>query len=264
MQVRIRGVVLRTVRCGDSELIADLFTESHGRMSFVASVGRGRRAAPKGFAFWRPLNMVEFETELRPSRRLARARDVRVYHNYADLPYHPLKAMIGQFAAEFLCCALRGEAADAALYRYVEYSLRWLDAARAAFGNFHLVLMMRLTKFVGIYPNLERDELSAAVLGGRRGRAGSGSRPASADRLYFDLQAGTFRADCPLHTHYLPPEEARLMPLMFRMDYANMHLFRLSRASRRRIVEVLNAYYSLHLPSFPELRSLGVLREVLD
>jgi DNA repair protein RecO (recombination protein O) len=43
-----------------------------------------------------------------------------------------------------------------------------------------------------------------------------------------------------------------------------MHLFRLSRSERNRILELLLTYYRLHLPAFPELRSLSVLRELFN
>lgn len=45
------------------------------------------------------------------------------------------------------------------------------------------------------------------------------------------------------------------------MNYPTMHLFRLSRRERQRILQVLNTYYRLHVPQFPELKSLEVLQE---
>jgi DNA repair protein RecO (recombination protein O) len=58
------------------------------------------------------------------------------------------------------------------------------------------------------------------------------------------------------------PQEASRIHLLMRMDYATMHLFRLSRADRNRILEILILYYRLHIPQFPELRSLPVLHEL--
>jgi DNA repair protein RecO (recombination protein O) len=47
-----------------------------------------------------------------------------------------------------------------------------------------------------------------------------------------------------------------------RMDFPTMHLFRLSHTERNRIVDVLLHYYRLHIPQFPELKSLSVLQEL--
>ena len=58
--------------------------------------------------------------------------------------------------------------------------------------------------------------------------------------------------------------EASFVPLLLRMDFGTMHLFRFSREQRTRLLEGLNDYYRLHVPHFPELRSMSILREVLS
>ena len=74
MLERIRGIVLRTVKVGDTSLVVDLFTEQHGRMSFVAHVSSSGRRRSSGAAFWRPLSMVEFDTDLHGQGHLPHVR----------------------------------------------------------------------------------------------------------------------------------------------------------------------------------------------
>ena len=83
-------------------------------------------------------------------------------------------------------------------------------------------------------------------------------------QLYFDLLAGTYCDRQPSHAHFLRNEEARVLPVLFRMNYPTMHLFRLSRRERQRILHVLNEYYRLHVPGFPELKSLEILQELFS
>ena len=52
------------------------------------------------------------------------------------------------------------------------------------------------------------------------------------------------------------------MQLMMRMDYPTMHLFRMSHQERNRLLEVSLTYYRLHLPDFPEMKSVSVLQEL--
>ena len=157
MQETLRGIVLRTVRYGDTSLIVDLFTESHGRMSFMASTLRAKRSV-RSVSFWQPLSMVEFSAELLPNGgKLPRPSDVRTYYNYIDLPFSPIKSTLALFLAEFLSAALREEKENTPLYRYIESSLQWLDLADspASIANFHLAFLMHLSRFIGIYPNLD-------------------------------------------------------------------------------------------------------------
>lgn len=116
----------------------------------------------------------------------------------------------------------------------------WLDSCSEGFSNFHLVFTMRLTRFLGFYPNLE-DNVEGA---------------------YFDMRAGCFTLLTPLHRDFLKPQDASLIGLMMRMDFSNMHLFKLSRNERNSLLDVIMHYYRLHLPDFQELKSLSVLREL--
>lgn len=256
MQENIRGIVLRTVKYGDTSLIVDLFTESHGRCSFMTSYSRGRRHSGSS-AFWSPLSMVEFQADMHSSTRLPRPKDVRLFYVYGDMPYSPLKSTISLFLAEFLSAALREEHANAPLFQYLQSSLLWLDhvalpGKSQAVANFHLVFLMHLSRFIGIYPNLEFDP------NGMEGKS-AGHIPSY---LFFDLLAGTYCMGRPPHPHFLSNDEARQLPLLFRMNYFNMHLFRFSQNQRRRCLEVLNTYYRLHVPLFPELKSIEVLHDV--
>ena len=65
-----------------------------------------------------------------------------------------------------------------------------------------------------------------------------------------------------MHTDFLQPADAARINTLMRMNYDSMHLFRMSHDDRNRIVDVLLHYYRLHVPNFPELRSLPVLKEL--
>lgn len=240
---KIRCIVLRTVKYGDNSIIVDTYTESRGRMSFMTPFARGRRTS-SGAAFWSQLSQLEFQADIRPQGKLSKPQDVRFYNNYLDLPFSPLKSSIAMFVGEFLCAALKGEGENVPLYKYIETSLQWLDMAdtksqASGIANFHLVFLMRLTRFLGIYPNLERNTLP-----------------------YFDLVAGEYCEHQPAHSHTLRYEEAHILPLLFRMSYSTMHVYLFNRQQRQRCLEVLLDYYRIHIPQFPQLKSLEVLAEL--
>jgi DNA repair protein RecO (recombination protein O) len=63
-----------------------------------------------------------------------------------------------------------------------------------------------------------------------------------------------------VHRDFLHPEEAQKVQLMMRMDFPTMHLFRMSHDDRNRLLEISIKYYRLHLPDFPEMKSIEVLQ----
>lgn len=239
MAEKTRGIVLRALKYDDSSLIVDVFTEQNGIVPFLIRLPRSRKVAIRS-VFFRPLTLLQLDYDFRPRSALQRLRDVQTDYVYTTLPYHPVKAAVALFLAEFLYRTLRRESANALLYAYLDYSLQWFDRCAGDFASFHLVFMTRLTRFLGFYPNVE---------GYKQGD-------------YFDLQNGCFTSVRPFHNACLDPEEASLVPLLMRMHYATMGKFALNRHHRNRYLEVLNSYYRLHIPDFPELKSQEVLRQV--
>jgi DNA repair protein RecO (recombination protein O) len=220
-------------------MIVDVFTRSQGRLSLIVSIPKSSRAKVRKQLF-QALTLLEAEIDIRPKAQLHKLKDVRLAVPFVSIPFDPNKLAITLFVSEFLYHSLRSEQCNEPLFDYISSSVEWLDGQTERFANFHLVFLMRLSRFLGFYPNLDDYK--------------------SGD--YFDLRESTFCALPPKHHDFLKPEEAGKLQLMMRMDYATMHLFRLSHLDRDRLLEVAVAYYRLHLPSFPELKSLAVLREL--
>ena len=239
MQTKTQAIVLHSLKYGETRLIVDMFTRSHGRLSFIVSLPK----SPKGKIrkqFFQPLSLLEIETDVRPRLQLQKLSDVRLLYPFSTIPFEPEKLAISLFVAEFLYYAMRGEQQNVPLFDYVTDSIQWLDGQEGRFANFHLVFLMRLSRFLGFYPNLD------------------GYMPGD----YFDLRESIFCAQPPVHCDFLQPAEAEIIQLMMRMDYPTMHLYRLSHHDRNRLLEVALTYYRLHLPDFPELKSLAVLQEL--
>ena len=102
--------------------------------------------------------------------------------------------------------------------------------------------MLQQVDDIGFFPNLE-DYREGAV---------------------FDMRSGEFADTAPLHRDYIEPTEAARIGVLMRMNYETMHLFRMSHDERNRCVELILAYYKLHVPNFPELKSLAVLQELFS
>lgn len=185
--------------------------------------------------------MVELVFDYRPSTSLQRIQELHIAHCYTSLPYDPVKETVALFLSEFLHNTLRSEVQNEDLYHYIIYSLQWFDAAHEGLANFHVAFLIRLTHYLGFWPNIKGRE----------------SLP------YFDLHDGVKTDTEPRHGSFLKGEEATVLHKLLRMNLRNMHKFRLNRHQRNRILDVLTTYYQLHVPEFRNLRSLAVLREVL-
>ena len=255
MLAKSEAIVLHSIKYGETKMIVDLFSRLHGRLSFIVSLPKSFRGKLKK-QYFQPLTLLSIEYDVRPQMQLQKLHDASILVPLSTLLYHPSKLSISLFLAEFLYHALRDEQQNEPLFDYVRSGIEWLDSRERDFANFHLVFLMHLSRFLGFYPNLE--SLTPTLLSKERE-----DRPQE-ERQYFDLRAATFCAAPPLHRDFLMPQEASVLRLMMRMDFANMHLFRLSRAQRNRCIEVALLFYRLHLPDFPDLKSLPVLQELWE
>lgn len=240
MLQKFHGVVLYVVKYIDKLNIVHIYTEQGGQMSFLIPASRRPRRPGVNAALFRPFSLLEFDADVRPKSSLHPVREARIWYSLDSLPYHPYKVGISIFLAEFLSHVLRGEGGNGALFSYLVASVRWLDACTRDFSNFHIVFLIRLSRFLGFYPNTEHYVPGA----------------------FFDMLNACFVTERPSHGRFLSAGESSHIAKLVRMNYETMHLFAMNRTERNRCLEVIVEYYRLHLPGLPDMKSLSVLREL--
>lgn len=241
MLSKTRGIVLHAIPYNDTYSIIYMYTEAFGRVSYLVSRSRGRRGAVSK-ALFMPLAVLEMEVDHQAKRELHRVKEARLCFPMNDLLFNPVKNAIALFLGEVLFRAVKEREPDAHLFRYLYESIHLLEYADAGIANFHLVFLLGLLRFMGIFPNVE----------------------AHREDSYFDLLNGEFVSRIPMHRHYLDPEETRIFACLLRISYENMSLYVFSRQDRIRIIRRIFEYYRLHLPEFPEIKSLEVMQGLFD
>ena len=239
MYVKTRAVVIHHFKYDDRKTIVELFTEESGMVSCLVALSRSRSTAVPRQLFM-PLTVIEADIVGKEGAQLMRIREARQALPLTSIPFDPYKTPVALFLAEFLRYALRREQHDEPLFLYIYNGIAELDACRRGAANFHLVFLWQLARYLGVSPDMQS-----------RGRL-------------FDLRGGVFTDAVPPHGDYLDGTAAQAMRSLSRMTYANMHLFRMNRQQRNSVLDTIVAYYRLHLPALPELKSLDVLRTLFE
>lgn len=235
------GIVLRTLKYSDTLMIADIYTRSHGRLSFLVPVSGGTRGRTKRVLF-QPLSMLSFTAAYRKGKSLSRISEVQPYMLYSTIQSDAVKSSIALYLSELLTYSLREEGGDEALFNFLDRSFFFFDNLESGYADFHLVFMVQLLRYLGIYPNIEGYD----------------------ERCYIDLLQGCVAKERPLHSDFLMPEDAIPFVHLLRTGYDSMHLLSLNRKLRGEFLAILVGYYRLHIPDFPNMKSLEVLRELFD
>lgn len=237
MELKTRAIVLRTVKYGENKLIIDFLTRDIGRETSVWKFSGDRRIKVARQLF-QPLAILDIDIVNSSTGQLSRIKEARLASVYSSLPFDEIKLSLAFFVAEFLTYATRDLHDDKDLYDFVEQSLLWLDASERGIANFHLMFMMRMSRFLGFFPDMTTYR----------------------EGCIFDLRDGRFSSELPSHGDVLMPDDAKKMHVLMRMNPSNLHFFKMTQKERNRIIDFSLKFYRLHIPQFGEMKSLGVLR----
>lgn len=221
-------------------MIAVIYTEVFGRRSFVINGARSKKSAVKAVAF-QPLYLLDLEVYFKEGRDIHRLKDVRISNPYSTIPFDIRKSSQVIFLAEVLYKCLKEEEPNPGLFNFIFNSLSYLDLTDHGISNFHVWFLFKLTQFLGIYPNNDNALISN----------------------FFDLQKARFVSHEPMHNQFTDKHVTILFSRLFAVDYASLEKLDYSQNDRRLVLEKLLEYYHIHFDNMGEIKSLGVLQEVL-
>lgn len=242
---KTKGIVLRTVKYGETSIITTVYTELFGVQSYI--VKGIRQAAKKSGSkaiFFQPaaiLDMVVYHNEL---KNLNFIKEYQWGYLYDHVLFDVVKNAVALYVVEMLQHCLKQPEANPELYYLAEDTLKQLDKGDATLtANLPLYFMLHL--------------------GGELGFRIQGTYSITTPVL--DLYDGQFAEDKPNHPHYLDGEQAQLTSQLLAMHFYNdLENFRLNRSQRRQLLHAYQQYMTLHIQDFGELKSLLVLQEVLS
>lgn len=241
--MKLSLVCLRVTRYSDSRAILTAYSREAGRVSLSFSCGQGRGAA-RLRALTMPLSLLEVETAERSDNR-----EILTLRSAAPLAATPLlfsdpsRSTQALFLAEVLCSVLRQGAPDAAMFDFIAGSVVSLDTLPDnAVPMFHLCFLSCLARIIGIEPDVSTY--------------GTGT-------VFFDIREGVWRKTAPPHSDFLSGNEAEGAYIIAGLDYARINHVLWGREQRRRALDLLLNYFSIHAAPLHALKSLDVLRSLV-
>lgn len=238
---KTRGIVLHTMPYNDKYSIIYMYTEQFGRVSYMVARSRGKRSTVSPSLFM-PLSVLEMEVEHKNNRDIHRIREAKSCFPVTELSCNPVKNVLALFLAEVLFRVVKETEPDTSLFNFLYQSIYLLENTEKGVANFHLVFLLGLLHYLGIFPNAESYHKGA----------------------YFDMLNAVFIDEVPMHKHFLNVEESKVFAGLLRISFDNMHAYAFSRTERVNIINRIIEYYRLHLPEFPEIRSIAVMQSLFD
>ena len=239
MQITTKAIVLSSIKYGESSLIVKAYTEKEGLQSYLLKGVLSSRKSKIKAAYFQPLTQLEIVASHKAKGSLEHIREVQVSYHYQSIYSDMAKNAIAIFLAEVLLKSIGEGEDDSGLFEFLEASFQWLDT-HDQISNFHLYFMIRLSKFLGFFPDISYS-----------------------DAIYFDLQAGQF-VDKPGLNPTLQGTILFHFKRLLGTKFDAIHKVKMAKTERQDLLQNLVMYFELHLHGFQKPRSLAILNEVFN
>ncbi|MBD0723780.1 DNA repair protein RecO [Flavobacterium sp. L1I52] len=235
MQIKTKAIVISALKYQEKSLIVKCFTLSHGLKSyFVRDAFSGRKTSQK-MAYFQPMSILEIEATHKNKGTLEHFKEIKIAAPFQSIHSDIFKSTIVLFLSEILHHSIHEEEKNETLFTFLETALHWLDN-HDEIANFHLILMLEMTKYLGFYPDTS-----------------------DSDMLFFEINEGIFTPFAGANA--LSEHETHLFKklLTLKLD-SNQKVFHV--IERQLLLKILIDYYAYHLDGFKRPKSLEVLKEV--
>ncbi len=241
MLIHTRGIVFRSLRYGETSVIADIFTEDKGLRGFIAGGVRTAKAR-MSYGLFQPMTVVDLVAYFRDDHdHLNRLKEMRAAEVFSAIPFDIRRGAVALFMAEICRKSIHPGEENPELFEFLLDNLRWLDTTTEPIANLHLHFLLHLSAFLGFQP---QDEPVGEV--------------------FFDLKEGVFSPVPPPHALYLEPAQAMPLLDLLHVPLEQCQKVSLTRPERKALLRGLLQFYQLHLPGFEEINTPEILEMVME
>jgi DNA repair protein RecO (recombination protein O) len=242
---KTKGIVLRAVKYGETSLVLTMFTELFGLQSYI--VNGVRTVSKKGSSksvFFQPSAILDLVVYHNEYKNLQRIKEYKWAHLYQHIFSDVRKNAVAVFMIELLTKCLKQPEPNPELFYFVEDALTHLDKATdTVTANFPLFFALHLAVFFGFRIH---DKFSE-------------------EKHFLDLEEGLFKAVAPNHQNYLDDKAAEVTSYILKTQQPNeLEDLKLNQEFRRLLLNSYEGYYRLHISDFGSLKTLPVLREMMN
>jgi DNA repair protein RecO (recombination protein O) len=236
-----RAITLNYLRYSETSIIAQVYTEKFGRVSFMVKGALRPRSRFKAVLF-EPFTLIEVEYNNKHSQSLKTPINIQLIGIQNNIRTDVRKSTLALFLSELVYKTVREEHADYALFEFLFQSIQLLDAIEKGTFAFHLWFIVQLSRLLGFGPMNNYSEALPV----------------------FDVKSAKFVSRSPYTQKYIDGQEAQKLSQLMDSGVSGFQNIELSVAQRNKILDSLLDLYSVHHEGISSLKSLSILREVFN
>jgi len=221
-----KGIVLRTIKYGETSIVVNIFTELFGIQSYLVNGVRSSGKTLKA-SFFQPASILEMEVYHNELKNLQRIKEFKWGYLYENVLSDVTKNSVALYMVELLQKCLKQPESNIDLFQFTEDAFMQLDIAdNAVTANFPLYFCLHLCHFFGL--KLEDDY--------------------SEKNSILDLQEGKFIKVTPHHPNFLEKDYSYYISQILKVQHpGDLTEIKLNKSIRRDMLFALQNFYGLHI-----------------
>ena len=240
---KTNGIVLRSLKYGETSLIASIFTAEFGLQAYMVKGVRSAKSRQNKGAFFQPGTLLDMVVYHQPQKNMQHISQLHPAYIYTTVQENIVKNSIILFASEVLIRLLPEHAPLPLLYDFVFEHYVQLDKKPVAqVANFPLYFLVQCSRLLGF-------EIQGAY---------------STETPYLNMEEGAYSANPPIAQAGVTSEDGQALSLLLSAaDYDQLAAVPLNAAMRMRLIDWYIAFLQLHTAHMGAIKSLSVLRMIL-
>jgi DNA repair protein RecO (recombination protein O) len=237
-----RGIVLKTVKYGETSLICTVFTELLGMQSYIVKGVRSVKAKGRKaniFFAGSVLDMIVYE---QANKNLQNIKEYQPYLIYQTIQEDVVKNGVALFAMEVIKQLLAAHDPQPELFEFLLDFLMQLDKEETtSIANYPLYFIIQSAKFAGYYLSGEY----------------------SAENPFADIHEGRFSVHSSAYPPFITGRHASLMSeLNQAANPDKIQEVKMTAEERKVVLQYFLSFLQLHVPHFRELKTIAVLTAI--
>lgn len=235
-----KGIVLRTIKYGDTSIVVNIYTELFGTQHYMVQGVRTEKKTRTKANLYQAGSLLDLIVYHHPQKELQRIKEAHIHFLYKTLHQDMVKNTLTVYIVELIAKTMTEPETNIELFEFFEQSLMQIDSLTSSeLVNVPLLFTMQLANHLGF--GIQNEYSTQTPI--------------------LDLVNGRFCTQQELQSlYFVQGFEAQWISNLVIHGEPGAHL---SAKNRQELLMICIRYLKLHIPHMGELKSIQVLHDIL-
>ncbi|MEA3496774.1 MAG: DNA repair protein RecO [Bacteroidota bacterium] len=241
MLVKSKGIVIKTTRFSETSVIAKIYTDSHGMLSFHIPGVHSKRASIKP-SFLQALQILDMNIYFNENKNLHKIKEVKSELLNNNIHFDIKRLSVAVIISELIYKTIKEEEPNEYLFNFLLKSIKLLDEKAENIPDFLLIFIVQLTKYLGFSP----------------------TNNFSTKNVFFNLSEGMFSPTKSKENETIKMPESKWFGIVIDTPIGSVGKNKIPRAVRMELLQKMIVYYQIHISNFQDLKSFDIFTNIFN